>query len=122
MTRIKQEFFQQIRERVTGVELIGPSPEKSVPHILNLSFPGLPAQVLVQALSREGIYASSGSACSSHRRQISYVLQALGLEKEVASSAIRFSFLDDISSSQAAVAADKVVQVVNQMKKVMRNV
>ncbi len=122
MTRIKQEFFQQIREGITGVELIGPSPEKSVPHILNLSFPGLPAQVLVQALSREGIYASSGSACSSHRHQISYVLQALGLEKEVASSAIRFSFLDDISSSQAAVAADKVIQVVNQMKKVMRNV
>ncbi len=122
LTQIKKDFFKQIRERISGVKLIGPSPDKSVPHILNLSFPGLPAQVLVQALSREGIYVSSGSACSSRGGQISYVLQALGLKKEIALSAVRFGFLDDITSSEAAEAAEKLVQVVNQLKKVMGNV
>ena len=61
------------------------------PWIVQAAFKGLPGQVLVRALSEKGIAISTGSACSS--RKISRpVLEAMGIDKELASRGVRFSF------------------------------
>ena len=64
------------------------------PYILSLSFPGAPAELLLNLLDREGVYVSSGAACSSRRavKTGSHVLNAMGLKPDVVESAIRFSF------------------------------
>ena len=43
------------------------SPENGVPYILNVSFLGTKGEVLLHKLEQEGIYVSTGSACSSGR-------------------------------------------------------
>lgn len=69
----------------------GPAPEQGAPHILNVSFPGVRGEVLVNALSERAIFVSTGSACSTHKKGQNRVLAAFGISGARAESAIRFS-------------------------------
>jgi cysteine desulfurase len=88
--RLKERLERLIVKHVLNVHVNTPG-TPSAPHILNVSFPGIPAQVLLGHLDREGIYVSAGSACSAHKNKPSYVLTAIGLAPELIDSSIRFS-------------------------------
>ncbi|PKN37380.1 MAG: cysteine desulfurase DndA [Deltaproteobacteria bacterium HGW-Deltaproteobacteria-2] len=64
-------------------------------HVLNISFPGLDADVLLVAL-KDLIAISDGSACTSSRhghapRSTSHVLKAMGMNDDEANACIRLS-------------------------------
>jgi cysteine desulfurase len=65
--------------------------ERSSPYILNLSFPGLDSEEVIDAWS-DLAAVSNGSACASHRTRCSYVLQAMGVEENKAAGAVRLSW------------------------------
>ena len=73
-------------------EILMNSPLGGSPFILNFSLKRKKASVLTEALSHEGIYVSSVSACNSKGEPISYVLEAMGFSKERAMNSIRLSF------------------------------
>ena len=60
------------------------------PHIISLSVPGIRSEILLRALSAEGIYVSAGSACSSKHAD-NRVLSAFGLDDKTADSTLRVS-------------------------------
>lgn len=66
---------------------------ESAPHVLSVSFAGVRSEVLLHALEDKGIYVSAGSACASNHPETSgsATLRAIGLEKELLNSTIRFS-------------------------------
>ena len=64
---------------------------KTAPHIVNAAFAGIRSEVLLHALEEEGIYVSSGSACSSNHPALSGTLRAIGVKQELLSAAVRFS-------------------------------
>jgi len=66
------------------------SPADATPYILNFSALGVRSEIMLHFLEEKGIYVSSGSACA--KGGASHVLQAMGLERERADSAIRLSF------------------------------
>jgi len=85
------------------------SSELAAPHILSLSFPGLPAEVLQHHLEERGVYVSTGSACSSHHRdRPSHVLTAMGCPPEVTASAVRLS-LSPLTTPEEIELAGKLV-------------
>lgn len=65
--------------------------EKTLPHIVNLSIPGVDAEALMVAL-KDVVAISNGSACTSQSYKPSHVLQALGLSEEIMKGAIRISW------------------------------
>lgn len=66
-------------------------PERSLPHVLNLSLSGLDSEAVM--LAWKGLAAvSNGSACTSHSYAPSHVLQAMGLDKDQVRSALRISW------------------------------
>ena len=69
-----------------------PYGEGTAPHIVSVSFAGVRSEVLLHALEEQGIYVSAGSACSSHKAQPSATLKAIGVDKALLESTIRFSF------------------------------
>jgi cysteine desulfurase len=73
-----------------GVERTG-ALDRRVAGALHLAFPGVEAETLLVALDQRGIYAASGSACSSGAIDPSHVLLAMGMERERALSCVRFS-------------------------------
>lgn len=66
---------------------------ESAPHVLSVSFAGVRSEVLLHALEDKGVYVSAGSACASNHPETSgsATLRAIGLEKELLNSTIRFS-------------------------------
>jgi cysteine desulfurase len=66
-------------------------PERYSPCILSAAFPPLPGEVLVRAMGEEGFLISTGAACSSRKQDRTRVLEAMGVSRELASSAVRIS-------------------------------
>ncbi|HDZ09551.1 IscS subfamily cysteine desulfurase [Pseudohongiella sp.] len=74
---------------VSGWQLHGQS-GGGVPGIVNLGFAGVDGESLLLALRQ--IAVSSGSACMSATLEPSYVLKAMGVDEDMAQSALRISF------------------------------
>jgi cysteine desulfurase len=93
------------------------SNENFLPHILNVSFPGVKTEVLLVNLDIAGIAASSGSACTAGSHEPSHVLAAMFGEDERTKSSVRFSFglgneLEDIEY-----AARETAKIVKRLAK-----
>jgi cysteine desulfurase len=65
-------------------------PDHRLPNTLSVAFPGQDAYGLLDSLADE-LAASAGSACHSGATMISYVLQAMGVEPEIARATVRLS-------------------------------
>ena len=61
------------------------------PHILNVTLPDIKSETMLHALSADGIFVSSGSACSSHSHRPSDSLLAFGLSPKEADCSLRIS-------------------------------
>lgn len=92
---IKKIFLELLQSKLPEHKVLGPEPldpKKSTPHIINIALAPMRSDVMLNALASEGIYCSSGSACSSMKQKISRVLQAIQVPNVLAESAIRVSF------------------------------
>lgn len=92
--RLKNLFIEGVK-KLDGVQingLLNGSIEGTAPHIVSVSFAGVRSEVLLHALEDKGIYVSAGSACSARKPQPSATLKAMGIDKDLLSSTIRFSF------------------------------
>lgn len=82
-------------------------PDHRLPQTVHASFYGLDGEAIVLSLDLEGIAVSSGSACTSGATEPSHVLTAMGIEKNWAIGAIRFS----LGRSTTAADIDTVLAV-----------
>jgi cysteine desulfurase len=80
---------------LTGLAPLEPvvngNPQRAVPWIINLSFPGIVAEVVIDAWS-ELVAISNGAACSSQSYTCSHVLAAMALPPWRTDGAIRLSW------------------------------
>ncbi|MBQ8551622.1 MAG: cysteine desulfurase [Clostridia bacterium] len=76
-------------ERFSGVKLN--LPETAAAHILSITLPNIKSETMLHCLSRDGIFISSGSACSSNTGHGSHVLRAYGLSDREADCTVRVS-------------------------------
>ncbi|MFH5182282.1 cysteine desulfurase family protein [Paenibacillus sp. TAB 01] len=87
-----------------------------LPHILNVSFPGVSTETMLMNLDLEGIAAASGSACTSGSLEVSHVLKAMHLPEEVLKSAVRFSFGEGNTPDEIEIAAEKIATIVRRIR------
>ncbi|MBD8973452.1 MAG: cysteine desulfurase [Clostridiales bacterium] len=90
------------------------------PHIASLSFRGVRSEVLLHALEDKGIYVSAGSACSSNHPAISGVLQAIGLDKDLLESTLRFSFCEYNTVEEAEYTVKVLEEILPLLRKFTR--
>ena len=86
-TRAMRDYALERLLSIPTVQVLG-TPD--APHILCLTLPGYPSQILVSELGDKGICISAGSAC--HKGKPSHVIAALRLSKKEAAGAFRISF------------------------------
>ena len=79
-----------LMERIPDAVIHGRGAPRA-PHIISISVPGTDSESLLMALDLRGIACSAGSACQSGSITPSHVLAAIGVEADLASSAIRMS-------------------------------
>ncbi|NIO37620.1 aminotransferase class V-fold PLP-dependent enzyme [Candidatus Bathyarchaeota archaeon] len=78
MRSLRDRLINGITEEVADIKLNGPKGDKRAPDNVNLSFLRCEGEALTIELSLNGVYVSSGSACSRRLLQPSHVLVALG--------------------------------------------
>lgn len=122
MWEIRRTFIDTLNTLLPSSHvIINGHPTETLPHIINVSFPGLSSDTLLMNLDLAGIAVSSGSACSAGSLEVSHVLRAMNLPEERLLSAVRFSFGHDSSVDLAREAAKRVATVVNRMHDLIRN-
>ena len=90
--------------------------DRRVAGVLHGAFAGLEAETLLVALDQQGVYAASGSACSSGAIDPSHVLLAMDMPRERALSSVRFSL--GYASTQADV--DEACRVIPEVVEKLR--
>lgn len=103
-------------DKIDGAGFNG-SREHCLPGTVNYSFQGINGEALLSLLSNEGICCSSGSACSAGSLEPSHVLLALGLSKETAQSALRFSLCEYNTMDEVQTIITKVTEAVNRLRR-----
>ncbi|MBR1558955.1 MAG: cysteine desulfurase [Clostridia bacterium] len=116
----KLKLIEGIRKAVPNVIVHGPAPEDAAPHIVNLGFPNVRGEVMLHALEAEGIYVSTGSACSSKKLKVSSVLTAMGIPPQQAEWAVRFSLSPRTTDEEIEYAADKIGSVYDLLVRFQR--
>ena len=91
MRELREYMIKGLKE-CDGVTINGADEEGSAPHIVSASVKGVRAEVLLHSLEEKGIYISSGSACASNKPAVSATLKAIGVDKDLLDSTVRFSF------------------------------
>ncbi|MEI6085127.1 MAG: cysteine desulfurase family protein [Verrucomicrobiota bacterium] len=88
---LTEKLASGITQSITGVHRNGHVRQR-VSNTVNFSFDGCRFEGLLLGLDLEGIAVSSGSACAVGSLEPSHVLLAMGVSRELARAAVRFSF------------------------------
>ncbi|MGL4572155.1 MAG: cysteine desulfurase family protein [Clostridium sp.] len=116
---LKRYMIERLKE-FDNIRINSLDDEFHSPYILNVSFVGIRGEVILHLLEAEGIYVSTGSACTSKSNIASgsYVIKAMGLCDNEALGAIRFSFSEDNSKEEI----DKVIEVLKKSLTFLRRI
>ncbi len=117
---LKRTFLKRLEESGIDFSVNGPEPEKAAPHIINLAFPGIKAEMLLHALEEKQVYVSAGSACHSRHPEPSHVLKAIGLKDDLLTGSLRFSFsiLNDLD--EITLAAKETTDAVEYLRSLFK--
>ncbi len=110
LSTLRAYLLSLLAERVDLCEVRPNIPFAAAPHILNMTLPAIKSETMLHFLSREGIYVSSGSACSSHGRHASPPLVAFGLSESDADCSIRVSLSHENTEDELAAFADALAR------------
>ena len=116
MQACKTYLAENVLAQIPDTWINGPAITEGVPYIINIGFKDVRAEVLLHTLEDEGIYVSSGSACSSHKKEKDGVLVAIGNTRDQLDHAILFSFSYDTQIEDI----EKVVDVLKERIPVLR--
>ncbi|WP_026395209.1 cysteine desulfurase family protein [Acetobacterium malicum] len=111
---LRTAFINELEAKIDDIKING-DPNGS-PYVLNVSFNRVRGEVLLHSLEARGIFVSTGSACSSHKKEKQYVLKAIGLAEEYKEGTIRISFSKDITKDDVNTSVEAIAQAVNSLR------
>ena len=109
MEALRAHAVQRLSTETEDVVFIG----GGTPHILSISMPGYPSEVVMNFLERDGICIAKSSACKKGGR--SHVLEEIGLAPRVIDSALRISFSRFTSMEDVDALCDGLLRAKNQL-------
>ncbi len=115
MSRLRKRLEKGIVKTIDNIRVN--TPEVCAPHILNISFGGIKSEVLLHSLEMQDIFVSSGSACSSHKKEPSYVLTEIGVPGHMIDGSIRFSLSEFTTEEQVDTVIDAIRGIVPRLRR-----
>ncbi|AIC47892.1 cysteine desulfurase family protein [Rhodoluna lacicola] len=111
VARLRDEFIQKVQQLVPSAKLTG-HPINRSPNIASFTLQGVSGEAVLLELERKNVIVSSGSACAAGSDEPSHVLVAIGVETEIAQTAIRFSLAHETTADQLDAAAHALAESV----------
>jgi len=117
---IKKVFVEGALQ-LEQVKINGLWDKTSAPHVVSLSIKGIRSEVMLHSLEEKGIYVSAGSACASNKPTISATLKAIGVEKDLLDSTIRFSFSVFTTMEEISYTLQVMEEIIPNLRKYSRH-
>ncbi|GAA1491068.1 cysteine desulfurase family protein [Brachybacterium sacelli] len=111
---LRDGFVDRVLRAREGVLLTGADGRRAgarLPGHASFCVPGRSGESILLDLAERGVIASSGSACAAGSDEPSHVLTALGIPREVAQTAVRFTLPADLAPEQIDAVGDAVDEV-----------
>ncbi|HAA03606.1 MAG TPA: cysteine desulfurase NifS, partial [Syntrophobacteraceae bacterium] len=112
---LRDLLVSEIKENISDVIHTG-HPENRLPGHASFCFEAIEGEALLFMLSREGIYASTGSACASKALKTSPVLVALGLPPDLAQGSVVFTLSHSNTQEDIRYVLDKLPYAVAKLR------
>lgn len=120
MTALRQRLIDKITSDARLAEISLTLPKNHAPHILSLTLPAIKSETMLHYLSSEGIFVSSGSACSSNGGHLSSALTAYGRSEAEADSSIRISFSKNNTEDEVDALAEALANGLTKLARIRR--
>lgn len=117
LIKLRDRLIQGLEKSVSKIRLNGHR-ELRLSNNVNISFMDIEGEALLLYLDEAGIYASTGSACTSASLDPSHVILALGFPYEVAHGSLRFS----LGKSTTEEDIDYVLEVLPPLVEKLRSI
>jgi cysteine desulfurase len=108
---LRDEFIADVLSTVPGAILTGDRAER-LPGSASFCFAGTAGEAVLLELEQRGITCSSGSACAAGSDEPSTVLTAMGIERALAQTAVRFTLAATTTREQLASTAAAVREAI----------
>jgi cysteine desulfurase len=115
LIELRDYLINSILEKIPETFLNG-HPTERLPNNANISILNVEGEALTLMLDYEGIYVSSGSACSSQSLKPSHVILSLGLPYEASHGAIRFSLGKRNTKEDIDYVVEKLPGIVERLR------
>ena len=122
----RRYHLEQLREvletrllMIPGVVIFGLKVER-LPNTTYFSIPYYHGETLLMELDKAGFALASGSACHSEVTQASHVLEAMGVDQQLALNAVRVSLGMDNTLQEVDALASKLEALVNKLPAIIR--
>ena len=92
-------------------------PDNCLPNTLNIAFEYIEGEAILLMLNKQGIAASSGSACTSGSLEPSHVMRAMGIPYTAAHGTIRFSLSRYNNMPEIERVIEAVPPIIAQLRK-----
>ncbi len=112
LAKLRDQLQNSLLEKFSDLVINGGHADR-VPHTLNISFPGIDRQSFLLAADMAGLAISTGSACASGSSELSPVLLAMKLEKEVIEGSIRISLGVSTTPEQVTQSISRIVDIIS---------
>lgn len=117
LSPLRDKLIEGIKSCIPKTRLNGHS-EKRLPNNVNVSIMDIEGEALLLYLDAQGVYASTGSACTSASLDPSHVILALGLPYEVAHGSIRFTLGRSTTEEDIDYVLDVLPPLVEKLRKI----
>lgn len=117
LAKLRDAFIEGVQSRISKTRLNG-HPTKRLPNNVNISIMDIEGEAMILYLDAEGVYASTGSACTSASLDPSHVILALGLPYEVAHGSIRFSLGASTTQEDLAYVLEVLPPLVEKLRSI----
>ena len=115
MIELRDYIIKGISSKIDHVKLNG-HPTDRLPNNINFTFDFIEGESLLLLLDMKGIYASSGSACTSGSLDPSHVLLAIGLPHERAHGSLRITLGDENTKEEADYLLEVLPPIVQRLR------
>jgi len=112
---LRDKLEEGILSSIANTELNGHKTER-LANTTNISFHGIESEALLILLDKEGVCASSGSACLADSDEPSHVIKAMKPDSAASRHMIRLSLSDDTVSSDIGTATTTLFRVAETLR------
>lgn len=109
---LRNKLESELSAKFPDAMILG-SKKHRLPGHLSIVFPGIDAERIIFLLEREGVYVSTGSACSANKHTASHVLTAIGLDEQHMNGSLRITLGRHTTLEQITEAASKITKAIN---------